>query len=602
MSALAEQVETTPSGLQSRRNVVLSCYMADKPTPGPMDAEGWVRVREILHWALELAPEQRPDYLDEACGADARLRAEVESLIAASGRSVFIDRPAPECGVSTVTVEKPPSLLNSGQTIAHYQVVEKIGEGGMGTVYKAIDKRLNRLVALKVISHAHGSGHEKLRFAREARAASALNHPNIVTIYEFNTEGGLDFIAMEYVKGTTLDKLMVSRLPLETLLEYARQAAGAIAKAHESGIVHRDLKPSNIMVTGEGAVKVLDFGLAKQQDSASADSDATETQPLTKAGTLVGTPSYMSPEQAMGEPADWRADIFSFGVILYEIACGRRPFQGKNSQATLHQIAHKDPPAAAAVNPSTPPELATLIEKCLKKVPEERPQSMAELFAALTRLVHSGATAPAPATRRRAIVAGALGLATIAAGLLVTRLPHSTAPAAGRILTYSIEAQKMRDGKPVGEPYAASPGDAFEGGWKFRLRARSPQPGFLYLINRGPDKSGADRLWILYPPKASGAALPPDRETLTGWYVFDQNPGTERLWIVWSERPVTTIEQPLHGGSGGRVESQDVINTIERLLAGLRKGRRTTGANGINHVELAGPAEILGELLELPHH
>ena len=576
-------------------NVVVSSYMAGRQAPDPMDAEQWARVRAILHRALELAPDLRPGYLDEACAGNAHLREEVESLIAASERSAFIDRPALAPDAPTLTIEQtPPALLQSGQTVAHYQVVEKIGEGGMGEVYKVIDKRLDRLAALKVISHAHG--HEKQRFAREAKAASALNHPNIVTIYEFNTESGLDFIAMEYIQGATLQKLIGERqLPLETLLEYARQAAGAIAKAHAAGIVHRDLKPNNIMVTGEGVVKVLDFGLAKQQ-SAASDPEATRTEALTKAGTMVGTPAYMSPEQAMGEPADWRSDIFSFGVILYEIACGRRPFQGKNSQATLHQIAHTDPPSPAEVNPAAPRELSALIEKCLKKAPEERPQSMAVVAAALAVPVQPPASAPP--IRRRAVVAGTLG-AAIAGSLLVGRWPHATSSPAGRVLTYSIEAQKMRDGKPVGEPYAASAADAFEAGWKFRLRAQSPQSGFLYLINQGPGQSG---FWILYPPKASAAALAPNSETLTGWYVFDQNPGTERLWIVWSERPLDAVEVPLRSASGGRVESKGAAAEIERLLTGLKRVQRKTDRTGANRVELTGGAEILGELLELQHH
>ena len=157
----------------------------------------------------------------------------------------------------------------------------------------------------------------------------------------------------------------------------------------------------------------------------------------------------------------------------------------------------------------------------------------------------------------------------------------------------------MRDGKPLGEPYAASAGDAFEAGWKFRLRAQSPQSGFLYLINKGPGQSG---FWILYPPNASVAALPPNRETLTGWYVFDQNPGTERLWIVWSEQPLDAVESPLRQASGGRVESKGTAAEIERLLTGLKRVQRKTDRTGASRVELTGGAEILGELLELQHH
>ena len=354
----------------------------------------WGRIREILHQALELRPPQRPAYLDEACGGDASLRAEVESLLAASEGSAWIDRPALASLTATLTSPGEASI-QPGQTIGHYTVVEKIGAGGMGTVYKAVDKRLNRPVALKVISHLGGGWEEKRRFFQEAKAASALNNPNIVTIYEYNSDGGMDFIAMEYIQGTTLHKLLSTRDPssgqtaLETLLDYARQAAGAIAKAHAAGIVHRDLKPGNIMVTGEGVVKVLDFGVAKQNTPEGTDPDSTRTEALTKAGTSLGTPSYMSPEQAKGEVVDHRSDIFSFGIILYEIACGRRPFRG-DSPTILYEIAHVDPPSADTVRPEVPEHLAALIERCLKKEKNERPQSMTEVASELAALLQPG--------------------------------------------------------------------------------------------------------------------------------------------------------------------------------------------------------------------
>src|SRR5690349_2759523 len=285
--------------------------MPPDAAPDSPDAQGWARIRDILHHALGLPVVERAAYLDRACAGDSACRAEVESLLAAASQSAFLDRPVlASASGDRATVAMP--LLREGGSVGRYRIIEKVGEGGMGAVYKALDTSLDRFVALKVLLPNRSWDHER-RFAREAKAASALNHPNIVTIYEFNRQEGLDYIAMEYVQGTSLDHLLSQHtLPMQTRLEYARQMAGALAKAHTAGIVHRDLKPSNIMITPEGQIKVLDFGLAKRERSPSADPQATQTQALTRAGMTVGTPAYMSPEQVMGEPEDWRSDIFSF--------------------------------------------------------------------------------------------------------------------------------------------------------------------------------------------------------------------------------------------------------------------------------------------------
>ena len=580
--------------------------MAEKPHSGEVSTERWHRVRSILEMALDLAPARRADYLQGACGGDRELRAEIESLLAAAEGSAWFDQPALALAHATATMETPADTgLQRGRMVGNYRVVEQIGQGGMGAVYQAIDERLNRPVALKVIlrgiSGLGDSAPDRRRFAQEAKAASALNHPNIVTIYEYDSGDGMDFIAMEYIQGASLDRLLGRHeVGLTTFLGYARQVAGAMAKAHEAGIVHRDLKPANIMVTGDGVVKVLDFGLAKREKSAAADPNATQTQGLTQAGSVVGTPAYMSPEQVMGESEDWRSDIFSFGVILYELACGRRPFEGKTVHATMSLIAHQEPAAPAALNPSVPPALAALIGRCLKKNPAERPQSMAEIAAALAAMAQTPPPSKTRGNPRRRLAAGVLGAVALAAGLWVSRGNHPAAPA-GRELTYSIEAQKMRDGQPLAEPYTASAADSFEGGWRFRLRAQSPQSGFLYLVNQGPDESGVARPWILYPRAPSAAALPPNQETVTGWMVFDRNPGTEKLWIVWSARPAPAIETALAGTAAGRVESQDTAAAIEHLLAGLGPAQRIAVGNGAVRLEPAGASETLGEVLELKH-
>jgi len=219
-----------------------------------------------------------------------------------------------------------------GQTISHYDVREKLGEGGMGVVYKAFDSHLGRLVAVKVLPHEKVADAErKLRFIQEAKAASALNHPNIVTIYDIDSARGIDFIAMELVSGKTLDRLIPRHgFRLNEALNYSVQIAAALASAHKAGIVHRDLKPGNVMVNEQGLVKVLDFGLAKlTEPTATGEDEKTRSlKPTTEEGTIVGTTSYMSPEQAEGKKVDARSDIFSFGALLYEMVTGRRAFQG----------------------------------------------------------------------------------------------------------------------------------------------------------------------------------------------------------------------------------------------------------------------------------
>src|SRR3989449_2976712 len=233
-----------------------------------------------------------------------------------------------------------------GKTIAHYQILEKLGEGGMGVVYKARDTHLDRLVVLKVLPPEKVADSErKRRFVQEAKAASALNHPNIITIHDIASENGIDFIVMEYVQGKTLDALVPRKgLRLNETLKLAIQMADALATAHSAGIIHRDLKPTNVMVTDGGLVKVLDFGLAKLTEVSESGDEATRSlQHQTEEGTIVGTVSYMSPEQAEGKRVDARSDIFSFGSVLYEMATGQQAFHGDSKMSTLAAILNQEP-------------------------------------------------------------------------------------------------------------------------------------------------------------------------------------------------------------------------------------------------------------------
>ena len=278
-----------------------------------------------------------------------------------------------------------------GRTISHYEIVEKLGEGGMGVVYKARDSHLDRFVALKVLPPEKVSDAErKRRFVREAKAASALNHPNIITVYDIDQDCGTAFIAMECVAGQTLGQLIAQGLSMKEVVKYAVQIADALAATHAIGIVHRDLKPANVMVTETGLVKVLDFGLAKLTEAAIGPEDATRTErQFTELGAVVGTAAYMSPEQAEGRLVDARSDLFSFGTVLYEMLSRRRAFAGLSHMVVLAAVLHDEP---APLGGDVPFRLEQVVKRCLRKKPEERYRSAGELKQAL----EEAALAPAP--------------------------------------------------------------------------------------------------------------------------------------------------------------------------------------------------------------
>jgi non-specific serine/threonine protein kinase len=286
--------------------------------------------------------------------------------------------------------------------IGTYRLLEKLGAGGMGEVYRAADSRLNRQVALKVLSSGSSAKASRLnsleRFRREACAVAALNHPNIVTLYSVEEHEGTHFLTMELVQGKTLGSLIPSDgLPLFRLLEIAVPLAEALEAAHERGIVHRDLKPENVMVSQEGRVKVLDFGIAKSEPDGGAtlvEGAMANEATLTGTGLILGTPSYMSPEQALGHEVDHRADLFSFGTLLYEMATGRRPFRGDTASETVAALLRDDPPRPSSLNPAVPKGLDDLIERCLEKDASRRLPSARELRLRL-QAVSARLSAPA---------------------------------------------------------------------------------------------------------------------------------------------------------------------------------------------------------------
>jgi eukaryotic-like serine/threonine-protein kinase len=280
-----------------------------------------------------------------------------------------------------------------GESILHYQVLAKIGEGGMGIVYSALDTRLGRTVALKVLPPGKSNDPKRRqRFLREARAAAALNHPNIVAVYDIGTHRDIDFIVMELVAGSSLHRLIrEGPLPLEDVLSYSLQIAKALAKAHAAGVVHRDLKPGNVMITDEGSVKLLDFGLAQLNPvltvaDASPEEETETESAITQLGVAVGTIQYMSPEQARGETVDQRSDVFSFGVILYEMLGGSRPFHASSAIALLHAIGYDQPKPIGELRKDIPAGLQEIVTRCLQKQPEARFASMEPVVAALREM------------------------------------------------------------------------------------------------------------------------------------------------------------------------------------------------------------------------
>ncbi len=390
-----------------------------------MDPQRWKRIDEVFQSAVDRAPAERELFVREACADDEELEREVRSMLAReeSARG-FLSRPA------IGSLEDSGSYSLIGRTVGHYRVIEQLGGGGMGVVYKAEDLELGRLVALKFLPEHMSEDVVALeRFRREARAASSLNHPNICTIYEIGRDGGRSFIAMEYLGGATLKSRIENKpLPVDLLVALAIEITDALEAAHAAGIIHRDIKPANIFVTSREHVKILDFGLAKSNARADDISGPARKQeePLTTTGNLLGTVSHMSPEQIRGEPLDGRTDVFSFGVVLYEMATGVLPFPGEHPGAVFAQVLNAAPAPPRSLNPRLPEGVERIILKCLEKDREQRYQHASAIRADLERPLSPGGRAPSKLkTRRWTPVASAIALAAViaAGGYFYLRRP-----------------------------------------------------------------------------------------------------------------------------------------------------------------------------------
>jgi len=355
-----------------------------------MTPERWQEVKKIFHRALEAEPAQRSAFLDRVCAGHDSLRREVELLLQSHEQpDSFMEKPAIENEAAARIFVNDNPKLPPGQRIGHYEIVKLLGEGGMGEVYLAEDTKLGRKVALKFLPfHFTQDEARLLRFAQEARAASGLNHPNILTIYEIGEADGHRFIATEFIDGETL-RQRIAGGPLKPgeALNLAEQVASALAAAHAEGIIHRDIKPENIMRRRDGIVKVLDFGLAKLTEQREAGpEDATRALVKTSAGVVMGTVAYMSPEQARGLSVDARTDIWSLGVVLYEMFAGRAPFAGETSSDVLVAILEREPKSLMSFASETPESLEWMVTKALTKDRDDRYQTARELLTDIRRL------------------------------------------------------------------------------------------------------------------------------------------------------------------------------------------------------------------------
>jgi len=624
-----------------------------------LNPERWQQVSHIFKSAISLDGEARAAYVAGQCGNDESLRAEVEKLIASHQRASeenFISGHAVDDAAELLLGDEArahTTALNNGQQLGSYLILKKLGAGGMGEVYLARDSRLDRTVALKVLSPDVSADQRRMqRFRQEAKVASSLNQPNILTIYEFGEVKELTFLATEFIDGQTLrEHLREKRLKLPEILDIAIQVLAALDAAHEASIVHRDIKPENVMIRRrDHVVKVLDFGLAKVTEKRPSvlvehESDLeAATAFKTAPGIIMGTINYMSPEQAQAHAVDGRTDIWSTGVMIYEMVAGSMPFSGATSSHTIVQILEKDPvPLARVTREPIPGELERIVTKSIVKDPDERYQTAKDMLIDLRSLkkqldlkaeidrtsspdvqrVVVGA-ADGPSKKRVLLIAiAAMVLVTAAifafniwrswrerAATSVVTSPSPPVAIDERTLTYWITVQKFRDGKAFGNAFPLAGEINFEADYRIRVHIRSSQPGYLYILNEGPTTSAAPEFNVVFPSETAnnGSSFLPAGQVVQipekTWLQFDKQQGVEKLWLVFSEAAVPELEalkQFANRQTKGLITDVTQNKTVQYFLTnpslskpGAEKGETLTT------VKAAG--KLLVYAVKLEHH
>jgi hypothetical protein len=458
-------------------------------------------------------------------------------------------------------------ILAPGARVGPYQIVSLIGHGGVGEVYLADDARLRRQVALKILNQKFaGDENARARFLREARMAAGLDHPNICALHEIGTDGGFDYLVMPYMRGETLaERLERGPVPAREGLDIAVQLAGALAYAHGTGVIHRDIKPQNVMLTPEGHVKLMDFGLAKAPGR--LDEQEETHAALTATGAFFGTIAYLSPEQLAGQPADARSDIFSLGLTIYQVFAGRHPFAGSTAAAMITAIASKPAAALSAAAPDAPAALTPIVAKALALDPRERYQSTRDLLADLESVRRGdpiAAVAAAPGARTRhtrlvivaAVATGAIALTSAVwlasdggqppspggfGGPVPSAPPANPQAAAAPALSAWLEIQPVLAGVAQ-NAYKSDGNETLKNGWKFWIHVSPAAPGSLYIVsNERILDSGRQELTLLFPTVGDPAVI--QEPTAAGPYVVSGPPADTSLWAVWSRAPIAALEE-----------------------------------------------------------
>jgi serine/threonine protein kinase len=620
-----------------------------------LNPERWQQISRIFKSAISLDPEARNAYVAGQCGSDDSLRAEVDKLIAShqqASEQDFIGGMAAEAAAPLLIIEDevgpPQRTLSNGQHFGSYVILDPLGAGGMGEVYLARDTRLDRTVALKILPpDISGDKRRMQRFRQEAKVASSLNQPNILTVFEFGEVGGLTFLATEFVDGETLrDHLRgKKKLKLVEILDINIQVLAALDAAHEANIVHRDIKPENVMIRRrDHVVKVLDFGLAKVTEKKISKDDESEaaTAFKTAPGIIMGTINYMSPEQAQAGATDQRTDIWSTGVMLYEMVAGKMPFSGATSSHTIVQILEKDP---LPLSKDVPAELERIVLKAMAKDPDERYQTAKDMLIDLRSLKRrlevqaeiertSSPSTERPAAigdqpraaqgnKRGVVIALVTVMVLVTAAIFGISMWRSTreraklvTPAAAvpatvgeRKLTYWITVQKFKNGKPYQDPFPLAGEINFEATYQIRVNVQSPQAGHLYILNEGPASTEPEFV-VLFPSTTAneGSSLLAAAQTVQipekSWFRFDRQQGTEKLWLVFSAEPVPELEnvkQYANRKAKGLIPSAAENKSVQNFLT-QHSASKPESEPGETLTTLKSSGNLLVYALRLEHH